>query len=76
MVHIGIRERASKEDNTYVDFYMECRRWQGEVQNMEPEKCGGLEWFPISQLPTDILPYLSMVIGCVGRGEMYSEAGW
>lgn len=76
MVHIGMRERPTKEDNSYVDFYLECSRWQGEVRNMEPNKCDGLEWFSVSELPEEILPYVRKVIECVGRGEIYSESGW
>jgi 8-oxo-dGTP pyrophosphatase MutT (NUDIX family) len=73
IVHIGMRQRASEDDDTYIDFYMQCSRWQGEVRNMEPEKCGGLEWFPISKLPEETLPYIQRVIEYIERGEIYSE---
>ena len=73
VVHVGVRQRSETGDDTYIDFYMECPRWQGELRNMEPEKCGGLDWFPASELPANILPYLRDVIGCIERGELYSE---
>lgn len=73
MVHIGMRQRASDEDNTYVDFYLECARWTGELRNMEPEKCASLDWLPASALPANILPYLRDVIERIERGEFYSE---
>jgi len=76
MIHISMRQRASKDDNAYVDFYLECTRWQGEIRNMEPEKCAGLEWFPLSQLPDNIIPVYMQVFAAIARGEMYSEDGW
>jgi 8-oxo-dGTP pyrophosphatase MutT (NUDIX family) len=73
IVHIGMRQRATKDEDTYIDFYMQCSRWEGEIRNMEPEKCAGLEWFPISKLPEETLPYIQRVIEGIERGEIYSE---
>ena len=30
--------------------------FDGEVINMEPEKCSELKWFDIDKLPNDIIP--------------------
>ena len=49
-------------DNEYIDLFFECYNWNGEFVNNEPEKCGGLEWYDIANLPDNILPYVRDVI--------------
>jgi mutator protein MutT len=42
--------------NIYVDFYFEAKSWQGEPQNMEPDKCDDVRWFLINELPENMVP--------------------
>jgi len=46
--------RAS--DNNYINSYFVYKDFDGEVINMEPEKCSELKWFDIDKLPNDIIP--------------------
>ncbi len=39
------------QEVTYVDFFMNCNTWSGEIFNNEPEKCDELRWVNINQLP-------------------------
>ena len=41
-------------------LFFACREWEGKLTNMEPEKCGGLEWFPFDQLPLNTVEYSPM----------------
>lgn len=52
-----------------VDFFFACRRWSGEPRIVEPEKCGGLEWYDVDALPDPIVPHELVVIGAIARGE-------
>ncbi len=59
--HVMHRLNADPDDE-YVDFFFECKKWSGELTNAEPEKCAGLDWFSISQLPGNTLDYIKYVI--------------
>jgi 8-oxo-dGTP pyrophosphatase MutT (NUDIX family) len=59
-----------------VDFFFEPMKWSGEIVNCEPEKCDDLRWFPINELPENIIPYIRQAILCAERGDIYSEFGW
>lgn len=51
-----------------VDFFFACRRWSGEPRIVEPEKCAGLEWYALDELPSPIVPHELAVIGAIARG--------
>jgi 8-oxo-dGTP pyrophosphatase MutT (NUDIX family) len=40
-----------------VDFFFECRTWQGEPRMMEPDKIADLRWFHLDDLPSVITPH-------------------
>jgi len=54
----GVMHRTN--DVTYVDFFLECTTWSGDIYNREPEKCSGLSWTDISQLPSNMVPYVAI----------------
>ncbi|MEU7072428.1 phosphotransferase [Streptomyces narbonensis] len=45
----GARER--------VGIFFEARRWEGTPWIREPDKCGGLGWFPLDALPDPMVAY-------------------
>lgn len=71
-VHIMHR----KTNRLNVDVFFDCKSWQGEIQNREPEKCEKLEFFPLSSLPLNIVDYNAMALRCISEGKFYSELGW
>lgn len=52
----------SNEGAEYLQFYFECRKWAGEIQNLEPEKCAKLEWHLWDNLPENTCPYLKSAV--------------
>lgn len=38
----------------YTDYFFACRKWNGEIKNMEPQKCENLKWFDINNLPDKV----------------------
>lgn len=64
------------ETDIRMDFFFIVHKWSGEPTNCEPEKCDDLEWFAVSALPTNIVPYIRAAIENWEKGIIYSERGW
>lgn len=60
----------------FIQFYAICNKWNGEFVNNEPEKCGGLSFFPVDNLPDNTVPYIKDAIAKVLSGVNYYEYGW
>ena len=73
VVHVMHRYRPDRE---YIDIYLKTSKWEGEIANEEPEKCGGLEWFSVSSLPENILPEVKLAIDNSNNNLFYGEFGW
>ncbi len=68
--HIMHRRHPERE---YVDVFYTATEWGGEVKNMEPKKCDDLAWFPIDELPDNIIPYVREAIQNSFAGKYFSE---
>lgn len=73
VVHIMHRKSL---DSERVDTFFVTEKWEGEVKNMEPEKCDDLSWFPIDALPENTIPYIRQALECIHEKKFYSEWGW
>lgn len=72
VVHVMHR----KTTRLNVDIFFDCQSWCGEIQNKEPEKCAGLEFFSLDELPSSMIDYNAVALKSIQRGEFYSEYGW
>jgi 8-oxo-dGTP diphosphatase len=59
-----------------VGFFFSARRWRGEPRNMEPHKADDLRWFPLRELPDNMVPYVRAAIERWRSGSFYGESGW
>jgi len=57
----------------YVDFYFTTSTWTGELTNLEPEKCSDLAWYPLDNLPKNIIPSVKLAIENHRNGISFSE---
>lgn len=73
VVHVMHRRNPDRE---YIDVYLKAPEWAGDIKNMEPEKCGGLKWFPLDQLPENTVPEVKHALECMQNNLAYSEIGW
>ena len=64
------------EDGERVDFFVEVEKWDGEIINLEPEKCKKVVFFPLSELPGDLIPYVRQAIENSFKGTFFSEQGF
>lgn len=65
-----------KTDRLNIDVFFECFAWQGTVNNLEPEKCERLEFFPLHAPPANIIEYIKTALQQVLKKQFYSELGW
>lgn len=68
-----------KSDDERIDYFAVVENWKGEIRNCEENKCGGLEWYPVSNLPHNMIPYIKFAINKTFGGNndlWYEEFGW
>ena len=75
LVHVMHRNELNG-DEARIDFFFKCRSWQGDITNMEPEKCDDLSWFSLNELPINIIQYIKTALEHVNKGQFYSELYW
>lgn len=68
--------RKSEDDSERIDGFFEATQWTGKLENREPEKCGGLEWFSLDALPDTTIPYVRETLEHIDQGIGYREVGW
>ena len=81
MVHIMHRLEKFEEDkyessHQRIDAFFTASAWQGEIKNMEPTKCPDLSWFPLHNLPKNIVPYVKSALEQISKKNIFSEYGF
>ena len=56
-----------------IDFVFAADNWQGEITNMEPERCDDLSWHALDKLPINTIPYVRFVLENIAKGASYAE---
>ncbi|MGW1144877.1 NUDIX hydrolase [Streptomyces sp. NPDC002454] len=62
-----------------IGLFFEATAWDGEPVNREPEKCLGLRWWAVHELPEDIIEYPAAGLFGYLRGDAragLTEHGW
>ncbi|MDR1934768.1 MAG: NUDIX domain-containing protein [Candidatus Accumulibacter sp.] len=70
---LGVIHRRS--DTNRIDFFLRARRWSGEPEVREPDKCAALDWFARDALPENLAPYVRVALEA-GEGGWMRELGW
>lgn len=65
-----------KSDKEYIDFFLTVKKWQGTPKIKEKNKCDDMQWFPLNNLPQNILPYVRTALENFNKGITFSEYGW
>jgi 8-oxo-dGTP diphosphatase len=73
LVHIAHRLSREQVGQERLDLFFEAAKWEGEPTNMEPHKCDDLSWFPLDDLPAEIIPFIARVFRDISKGVVYSE---
>lgn len=70
------RYSPSSDPPERLDFFLTADSFLGEPENMEPHKCEEMGWFPLDQLPENLVAYLRFGLDQIARGENYCEYGF
>lgn len=73
VVHVMHRKATNDER---IDFFMTASVYTGEITNGEPHKCDDLQFFPLDDLPENMVDYVKVAIENYQKGISYSEYGW
>lgn len=75
LCHVMHRKGTDQNDER-LDFFFTCQKYDGEVKNLEPQKCDDLRWFDLGKLPDNIIPYIKQAIVNTLKQKLYSELDW
>ncbi|MFF5922552.1 NUDIX domain-containing protein [Streptomyces flavochromogenes] len=59
-----------------IQLFFRARRWEGDPELREPDKCLAWQWWNPKDLPEPIVPYTRAAIEGVRAGRTYTETGW
>lgn len=59
-----------------ADVFFRTNTYEGIIENLEPNKCDELKFYPLTNLPEKTAPFIRHAIDCVQRRQFYSEFGW
>ncbi|HSX35325.1 MAG TPA: NUDIX domain-containing protein [Patescibacteria group bacterium] len=60
----------------YGYLFFTAAKWEGEPANQEPDKCGGIQWFPLNTLPPNLVVGTAEIIEFYRSKVYYSETGF
>jgi len=76
VVHVVHRKLKRDYDPELIGFFIEATKWEGIPQNMEPHKHDDIAWFPLHNLPENLMPTFKHVASMIENNIFYSELGW
>ncbi|MCX5394716.1 NUDIX domain-containing protein [Streptomyces sp. NPDC006482] len=62
--------------NPRMQMVFRARRWEGEPEVREPDKCLSWEWWDATDLPEPTVGYTRAAIEGIRAGRSYTELGW
>lgn len=65
-----------RAEHTCLDFFFICHQWEGEIFNNEPHKHEDMRFFPLNNLPQELLPSTREAIFHALEGTRFAEYGW
>lgn len=72
--HVHTMHRLAESER--LSMFFEATHWEGEIKNMEPEKCDDLGWYTLAEQEGRVVPYVKSALTNVVKRISYSEFGW
>ena len=63
-------------DDERIDFFVTVFAWEENIINNEPDKCDDLRWFPLDQLPINMVAYVQQAIRNYNDNIWFDSFGW
>lgn len=60
----------------YINFFMTTNNFEGKPTATEPDKCDGVDWFSLDELPENIMPMHKHVLEMIKKSIPFSEYGF
>lgn len=70
---VHVMHRIVSKEEERIDFFYLIENWDGELQNMEPEKCAQIVWVKQNKLPENMVPYIRQAWAEVQQKHTFSE---
>lgn len=73
IVHVMHRKTLDRES---IDYFLTCKKYDGEITIMEKDKCDELKFYNLNDLPNNVIPYVKKGIESYLNNEPFSIYGW
>ena len=73
---VGCIMHRLAEERECIDMFFILENYNGTIENTEPQKCGGLKYFDLDNLPENIIPYIKTAIENALNNVVYCEYGF
>lgn len=74
---VALHRFGDAENLESIVIFFTASRYEGLIENCEPDKCDDLHFFPLTHLPENIVPYMRRGIELALAGEtVIAEFGW
>ncbi len=73
IVHVMHRKSKDRES---IDYFLTCKKYEGNVQIMEKDKCDELQFYDIERLPINVISYVRNGIEHYRNRRPFSIYGW
>ena len=64
------------ENYERIEFFLTAESWEGEPEIMEPDECDEMKWFPVNELPANMIPKSKYGLEQSLAGVTFSEFDW
>ena len=73
IIGVYAMHRISSSGRTYVDYYFEILKYNGNPEIKEPEKCDQMDWYDIEDIPENTLPHIKTALNHIKNKASISE---
>lgn len=67
---------AGRDGPPRLQLFFRARRWEGDPEVREPDKCVAWRWWEAGEPPERLVPYTRAALDGIRAGRPYSETGW